>query len=387
MAVIALVLRKPWSLHTPQLHAEDGSIFLIQDDQLGAAAIWTPYNGYLLLLPRLVAWVARHTADPSWWPFIYNVAAFLITAGLFIRFASPRLDVPGKPWLLLTFALVAHTGEVFFTITNLQWLTAFFLLLQVLMARPFTTSQRIGDLTILFLAGLTGPIAIIWLPLFAWRWWRDRNRDTLTTLLVIAVCAGAQGWFLSRPHPSMVDQSQPVQLLMLCAVVGSRLAVWPVFGAGIARGLPLPALAAIGCGLIVAFAGWTLRPHPRRRLRVQVLAAFVLITVACLHRLRPDTWETANLENGDRYFYVSRVLLAWLLVWEFDSTSRVVAWCARGLYVLAALAQLPHYILPAPPNYHWAEHCDPIRRGSPASIPTLPEGWRLEYPGREKKRE
>jgi hypothetical protein len=67
-AAVLLALRKPWALHTPQFWAEDGSIFMTQDDLLGPRAFLVPYNGYLHLLPRLVAWIARHVADVAWWP-------------------------------------------------------------------------------------------------------------------------------------------------------------------------------------------------------------------------------------------------------------------------------------------------------------------------------
>src|SRR5215216_3674816 len=124
-----LALRKPWALHTPQLWAEDGSIFLTQDEQMGVRAWWEPYNGYLHLLPRLIAWIASHTADVAWWPAIYNGLAFAITVGLFARLASGRVELPGKPWLMLAFVLVVGTGEVLVNVTNLQWVTAFFLVL------------------------------------------------------------------------------------------------------------------------------------------------------------------------------------------------------------------------------------------------------------------
>ena len=63
------------------------------------------------------------------------------------RLFSPRLDLPGKPWLALAFFLGPNTGEVLFNITNLQWLTAFVLLQQVLIARPVNHAQRFGDLS------------------------------------------------------------------------------------------------------------------------------------------------------------------------------------------------------------------------------------------------
>jgi hypothetical protein len=45
LAALALLvaLRKPWALHTPQLWAEDGSVFLTHNDLYGARAILEPY--------------------------------------------------------------------------------------------------------------------------------------------------------------------------------------------------------------------------------------------------------------------------------------------------------------------------------------------------------
>ena len=377
-----LALRKPWALHTPQLHAEDGTIFLTQNDGWGAVAIVRPYMGYLLLLPRLIAWTASHVADVAWWPAIYNGAAFAIAVAMIARLASPRLAVPGKPWLALAFAFVAHTGEVFFTITNLHWLTAFFLLQHVLMARPATWRQRGVDLAILGLVGLTGPFSIVFLPLFAWRAWRDRHGDALAALLVVAACAGVQAWFVVTTGVRFDYQSLPFHPGMFFAVVGARLVTWSVLGAGGALALPVAALAAIGGGFVLALLVWALRPGPLRAVRAPIVAAFVLILASVVYRLRPDTWDMPNIVNGDRYFYVPRVLLAWLLIWEFNAAPQAIAWAARALCLVGALANLPHYVLPAPRDYHWAQRCEPIRRGVSADIPTLPEGWTLEYRGR-----
>ncbi len=386
LAAVLLALRKPWALHTPQLYAEDGSIFLAHDDEHGIRAWWDPYMGYLHLLPRMIAWIASHTADVAWWPAIYNGLSFVITVGLFVRLASPRLELPGKPWLALAFAFVPHTGEVFFNITNLQWITAFFLLLQVLMKTPVTLLQRLVDFTLVLVVGLTGPFALLFLPLFAWRWRHERGGDTLALLLAVSVCALIQGGFLLRTGVDLPLESNPSRAANLATVLGSRLVTWPIFGATLTRALPGPLLAVLGPLALIVFLGWTLRPHPRRALRALIVFAFLLVLAVSMYRLRPDTWGDANLVNGDRYFFIPRVLLAWLIIWEFDALPRAIGWGARGVCVVGALANLPGYRLPAPPDYQWAAHCDPIRRGVPAKIPTLPEGWWIEYPGRAKSK-
>ncbi len=395
LAAAALALRKPWALHTPQLWAEDGSVFLVQDGQLGVSAWWTPYNGYLHLLPRLIAWIARLTVDVAWWPAVYNGLAFACSAAVFARLASPRVHLPAKPGLMLAFALVAGTGETLLNVTNLQWFTAFFLLLQLFTAPPATAAQRAGDLLILVVVGLNGPFALVFLPLFAWCAWTDRApaapllRGLLSgpgflPFLAVAACALVQARFLVG-HGLSLDgtaEAQPFRPLMFFSIVGSRLVTWPLLGPAAVRAWPVVVHAALGLLVIGALLASAARRDPLRRTRLTVAAAFLLVTVACVVRVRADTWSDDNLVNGDRYFFIPRILLAWLVLLEWHHTRPGARWSARLACVAAVVTHAPHHVLPAPPDYRWALHCDPIRRGQPANIHTLPEGWWIEYPGR-----
>jgi hypothetical protein len=394
---LLLFLRKPHALLTPQLWAEDGSIFLVQNDQLGLAALVEPYAGYLHTLPRLIALAASVTCDPAWWPAFYNVGTFLIWIAVVARLFSPRLDLPGKPWLALALIAVPHTGEVFGHITNLQWMTALVLVQQLLVAAPRTTREWIGDLLILAFVALTGPFALIFLPLFVLRSalpWLARfrsaptapppalSRPLLVATALVLVCSIVQAWFVLRTGPRFDYQSAAFQLLPTLEVLGRRLFAWPLFGREIAFAIPKLALALGGTAILLALCAWVLRPDPRRTPRAFVLAAFALITLAAIYRTRPDVWAGDNIDYGDRYFYLPRVLLAWLLIWEFASRPSFVAAAARLACLLALIAHFAGFSLPAPQDYAWAKHVGPIRAGVRADIPTLPEGWTLEYLGR-----
>lgn len=394
---VLLFLRKPYALLVPQPYAEDGSIFLAQNDLVGLRALLEPYMGYLHTLPRLLAWLAARLLDPAWWPAFYNVASFAIWVAVVVRTFSPRLPLPPalRPWLALAFFLGPQTGEVLFNITNLQWLVAFLVIKQAFLAAPTTTTQRVTDLTLLLLVGLTGPFIIALGPLLAWRWWRDLAAYRATTpspfsgsqllalsspLLLATVCAAVQAWFIVRTGPKFVFP--PFVASHFFEVVGQRLLILPVLGDDLARRLPPAVLAFGGLLPVLALLAWSLRPHPRRLLRAQLVAAFLLTLAAGVYRSRPDTWPLQNLVFSDRYFYLPRVLLAWLLILELDTARRTVAWLARAFLLAGALVHLKGYTVPAPPDYHWADHVDPIRRGVPANLPTLPEGWNLEYRGR-----
>jgi hypothetical protein len=385
VAAVCLALRKPWALLTPQLWAEDGSIFLVQDEQLGLGAWLTPYNGYLHLLPRIVAWGTSRTLDVAWWPAAYNGAAYLVPLALFARLASRRVDLPAKPALILAFSLVVGTGEVLIVLTNLQWLAAFFLLLQVFTRPPRNQWERAGDLTLLAVVGLNGPFAAVFGPLLAWKWWGTRNRDDLAALAVTGAAAVTQGLLLLQTPLDINAEAAPFRPLMALSVIGSRLVTWPFLGPDAVRVAAPWVHAVAGALFLSAVAGWALRPEALRPIRLRLVVALAIVTAACAFRARADIWAEDTLVNGDRYYYIPRVLVAWLVVLEWRAQPAAVAWAARTLVAAGILLHLPHFILPAPPDYRWAEHCDAIRRGVPANIHTLPEGWWIEYPGRPQR--
>lgn len=382
----ALALRKPHALVVPQLWAEDGSVFLLDQERIGTAALASPYMGYLHTIPRLTAWLAAHLLDPAWWPAFYNGVAFSLWLAVLARTLSPRLPLAHRPWLAAACFLGPQTGEILFTITNVQWIAALVLVQQAIIAPPTNWLQRFGDLLLLAVVSLTGPFAIALLPLFAWRWWRERRADNVAALLLITACAATQAWFIHRANITFEHQHAPLHLGHALVVLSRRLLVWPLLGPRLASDLPPAAVGLLGTAFCAALCGWALRPHPRRLVRAQLLAAGALLMLAGFVRMRPDTWTGDDLAFSDRYFFLPRVLLGWLVILEIDATPRPVAWAARLAAGLMALVHLPNYTLPAPPDYRWADHCEAIRRGVPARIPILPEEWILDYPGRPAAR-
>lgn len=392
VVIVVLILRKTWALHTPQLWAEDGSIHLNDVDRAGFGAIWIPYRGYLHVVPRLITLAAAHLTDVANWPLAYNLGAGLFAAILIVRLASPRFELPGKPWLILAFGLMPYDNVTLFNITNLHWLLGLFLVQQFLIASPTTWTQRLGDALLICCAGLSDPSALIFLPLFVWRWWRERSRDNLLVLALVAACALVQGYFLRQEGLGVDGNNPPFQWVQFLAAAGNRLVIWPFFGRAAAIGWPAAVQAAVATVFVVCLFGWVCRRDEHRPLRLKILAAWLLISFACVYRTRPDTWAGrwhAGLENlsfSEPYLFASRLLLVWLVILELNARARIVAWLARVACVAAVLMELPHYHEAPPTNYHWAENCAPIREGIKANIPILPDGWILQYPGRPPKR-
>jgi amino acid transporter len=199
---------------------------------------------------------------------------------------------------------------------------------------------------------------------------------------VLGACAVIQVAFILTSPAASSSSAAPFRLLEFLSVIGSRLVVWSFFGADAVAPLSHVVRAALTVAFLVGLTLWALRSHPRRPQHVLALLTFFLVCAACFYRTRHDAWDHDNLENGDRYFYIPRVLLFWLVAWGCDAPRRWVAWTTTALVLVGFAVHLPAYFYPAPPDYHWADHCDPIRRGVPAKIPTLPEGWIMKYCGR-----
>ena len=273
--------------------------------------------------------------------------------------------------------------EIYLNVTNVQWAGALLLVQQVLAVRPANGRERACDFAVLVLLGLTGPFIIALLPLFAWRWWRDRHADNLTALLVAAACAAVQGACIH--HAAITFEHQHAALDPAAAVVAlaRRVVVWPILGPVAARDLPGVVQAGLGLAA-AAFVAWrTVSAAEHRETRRVLLAAGALLLAAGFLRMRPDTWTGDDLAFSDRYFFPPRAILLWLLAFDVAAAAPAAALTARLALLGAVFVHLPVFRFPAPRDFRWAEHCDPIRRGTPAAIPILPEGWTLHYPGRQ----
>src|SRR5574339_17985 len=120
-----LVLKRPDALLLPQFFAEDGRIFFHDQLVFGAAAMWMPYAGYLLLAARAVAVFAAWGSVGAA-PLIYNTAALLIAAASCAMFSLPAFHwiVRSRALRIAASVLMAaalDSGEIVGSITQMQW--------------------------------------------------------------------------------------------------------------------------------------------------------------------------------------------------------------------------------------------------------------------------
>jgi hypothetical protein len=377
LAVALIALRKSDSLLNPQFWAEDGGLFFIEAERYGGwHQLFRPYEGYLHILPRLIAALA--TPLPlTLVPGFYAWSAVAVTGLTAWWLQSPRLALPGGALAALVLATVPHTGEVYLNTCNLQWITALGLFALVLAADATTPALRTAEIALLLVTGLTGPFIILALPLFAWRVWVRRSRWSGFLLAAAVACAAAH-------VPSLLNRTAETDAAAWApfhhaAVVGRRVVVTVFAGQ-----MPVPEIL---CALVAfaTVAGLTAALWRRRTLLpggLLLLAAGLFVLAATAYKVRPDTWTLSELDNGDRYFFIPKVILLWLLAAFALTSGPRLRPALFALLLIPLAANAPRFRFPPDPDQNWAASCALIARGESVWVPILPPDTRILHPGR-----
>ncbi|MBS0663742.1 MAG: hypothetical protein JSR48_10800 [Verrucomicrobia bacterium] len=371
-----LFLRRPEAFLHPQFWAEDGGVFFRSADLDGANAIIQPYGGYHHLLLRLVA-AAASGLDPRWIPATYFWASLALTVGLAALVFSPRLALPVRPAFALAIVLVPHTGEVFNNLTNAQWIGALGLVLLLLMKDPDRPWRLAADAVMAVGLGLTGLFSALFAPLFLVRAWYRRSRAAWTLAGLVIAAAVVQAFTYARTAAPTVGGEKSV--LVSLAEIGPRfwdgLLLAPTVADAVPHGLGLA--LAILCTAGLAAAGRDQTGH--RAERWMLWCCLLLTAGATVVKFRGNPGLLASIANGDRYFYLPKVLLLWLLLLELDGPRRV--W-ARAALSLALLASLAAFRFTPYTEYDWPSWAARLRAGQPLVVPVNPPGSSFTHPGK-----
>lgn len=182
------------------LWAEDGGVFINQAQESGIQSLWTPYNGYLHIYPRLVALLANYF-DLIHRPVVLIVGWLL--AYLFMFFTLIRCAMLFETrsisllFLVILVSLQPHYGENLFNIANSQWLLGTALSVLVILSSYKPEKPSALRLPILVVMGLTGPFSIILTPVILIKsvLLKKLKPDFWEAAIVIS-CASIQTYFL-----------------------------------------------------------------------------------------------------------------------------------------------------------------------------------------------
>ena len=375
-ACVAIALRNPdWWVH-PQFVAEDGKVFFAQQLVLGPAAIFIPLNGYLHLLPRVIALLA------SSFPVIYQPPIFQIAGVLIAALCATFFTLPECRFVLASDHLRLAVSALVILNCNGEDLFANLAAVQVFLV-PVGLILLLENRSGFFRAGLialialTAPALMLFLPLAVWRYVRHRN----LTAGVYMLCAAIQiGLILTHPqqaahppHPFWLPFAAVLESWVYRVLGTVFVGVdWALF-AGAHGGLVLSTSVAVI--VLLALIWLRFRRPVNDTFWISMLLGPALIFEACLARpelldLFPDL-NHFTLGGGARYFFLPCCLI-------FVAVATVIARIGRrwppllqtvSLLLLFLVGIYDNYPIPKYRDLHWPEAAKKI------------ESWKLHRDG------
>lgn len=381
LVAVVLAIRRPDSILHPQLWAEDGPIFLQQQIELGWRSIFTPYAGYLHLVPRLIAWISGELVPLQYVPLAYNMLTLVVSSAALSRLSISTLP-SGMPWLLTAAAVVVpHGGEIFVNVTNVQWLLALPLLVIIMEDRNGRACRIWVDSLVVLVMGLTGPFSLLFLPVLALRLIIDRGfQPSLPVTLALLITASVQGLVLltggGQHAPGYVQVGLYQFLHWFC-----RDLMLPYFGVVTRDTVPL----ALGLPAFVSSFVVLMSPALAKRTLAGLLLCFLfgalLIPVAMALKLGGLVLPGVGpFAGGQRYTYISYVMFTWcLIVVIVRPRQAYFRWLASCALALTVGASLLRFTAPALPDLKWRELVS-SPRAVKSDIPINPTGWKVTLP-------
>ena len=386
LVLVVAGLRRPAVWLSAQFWAEDASVFFVQAESMGRMALTVPHAGYHHLLMRLWAglWV-NGGAPIGWMPTLFMLGAVLAWMAVVLVVFAPSSRVRW-PWaVVLILAVVSPSNELYFNLTNVQWVTA---LLWAFWWSAEDPRSKVGlgaQLVGMAIVGLTGVFAMLATPLMAGRALVRRTWSSFAAGLVCGLTAWVQ-WGVVRASPGDGSSTTSLDLGGAVLVLGKR--VWGTLLIPIGSGGAV--MSWVGTGLAMLLLVGTIELARREAWGRRLLGwwgfAF-LVMGATIFRFQDNLRPLNYLFDGERYFFVPQALVLTGVIQVAAQSRRWVrvgAFCVLGMALAMAITR---YRLPALPDNDWPTWAARIERGEEVkAIPITPKGYDFVYPGNEARR-
>lgn len=375
---LLLIARRTDAVTRPQFWAEDG-MFYVDALVRGGNSLLLPYAGYLHLAPRGTALLAT-AFDPLWAPAIFTLVATGLLLAVLALLLSARLPVAGRLWCALAVVLVPDAREIFFNVTNLQWVLGLGLIVLLLLPDARTPLALGGDLLLTLLSGLSGPFSLLFSPLFAFRAWRRRSRAAIALAIVALGTGAVQGWYIAHGAGATPEETGAIVWQRLPAAIGLHFGILTFAGGLRAAVSSVTVLTLVG---LTATAGFVALLNSRAAPATRSIlgAACALVLFSGFYRCRHFLSELLVPGNGERYFFIPEVLFLWLLLAAGES-GKIWRTVSRAFFLLFVTASL--FTLRFQPfvDYDWARYAAELRAGRASSFPVNPPGMTINAPAR-----
>ena len=343
---LLIFIRRPDRIFVEQPWAEDGPVFIDQAVMSPVFALFTPYEGYLHFVPRIVTG-ASLLAGMTMAPLLMDVSSLVISASCISYLALKRFRVLIRnDWLryvacVLIVSLPLMSGEVFLNITNIQWFMIIYLTLwamdqwlnyETIKTRNFTLS--LFESSIATITQLTTVYGFLLIPMLSWIGLKRLRTDgfrAASTALVIMPFIGASLQFavftktvldLGAIHPYLFANLLHPMITFLristiiakqVSIIITKLVYADTFSLFETLGFrPMYFIAAAAIALFVSFL---VRIRECRRVNILLFFLFGCSILATgIFRGGYGSNTPIFLQGGERYVYYPLTLMLMVLL-------------------------------------------------------------------------
>lgn len=395
--VVLAFIKAPILFRDPRFWAEEGTAFFQQFlTKSFIESIFTTYIGSYLFLTNLSTFLAtlvplKHAPAVTTYFALAIHSIVAVQIGLFAK--EHKMPIGIGLLLIVAWAFLPATYEVWLTATNIQWVTGVSMLLVLAMPGPALDRARSIYLTWSIICALSGVPATILAPLFVGRFILEKNKSALWigltlgagAILQIAVIANSvvTGRSFSR---SILSLLRPIALqTTLVSFLG------PAATEDIAKHVRSAPLASamtyltliIGGGLAaMAFvAPWK---SPGRLIAIYILLAAILVSVVQVFGSLGDPAGMISSMAGGRYFLFGQVALCLILALGTASSNIHLKRLAAILLLTICIVQVeqkmgkPALFSPILTGPSWRQQVKRCQPDQPCRIEIWPPGWHLD---------
>lgn len=328
LTLLALAWRRPDQFIAPYIWVEDGTVSLPQYLAHGWGSLFDPVAGYLIVPSKLIHLTAM-SLSASHYPELANWLNVCFHAGVLCAIALSPTTLRAPMLCAVATLLIPTDAEVFATSHYAFWWGSL-LLIPPLLWRADADSRLLPRALMVVLGGLSSPMTIVLLPLFALRLVilkRTRNNAIISALA--AACAATQLYFLTRSHTHGTGLPDHVDIVMATEKFLGRF----IYGiAGTPEEITL-LLGSLLAATVIA-ACWS----GRRKLGFTHLVLVAALGVSILVSIMRAPLDIIDpLTAGPRYFFYPFIFLSWLIIQLITLSPRHIAVLLSLLVTMALL--------------------------------------------------
>lgn len=316
-----LFARHPSQLLTPQIWIEEGKFLVPAALANGLWSVVEPLNGYLIVVPRFITWLALNAAGLPHYPGVAERLAFLFNVYALAAFFLFPTHLRNTYLMGIGIVCLPFGQEVFSKGLYTFWL-ATLLFVPVLFWKGEGFFWRLINLLI---AAFSGPMVAVYAPLFWARLaivWRNsdnlQNRSVLRHEMIICgvttVLAILQGYIIS--HTSIIPNRPLSELVDNFPIIANKY-----FAQFVWADWENNTFTVAASVFLLVWAALVLRESRKSRLDLAfTLAALVMYGLALVASVRRVDSHLPNVFlAGPRYYFLPFIGIWCLLCYHLNN--------------------------------------------------------------------